>query len=156
MRTNKIEVVLRVLKHPSILPNLVESTGLSAEDLDLSHAIVDPRLYFIMPNEDSVFIFIPKNSITYEIHVAILRKARRMARINFIRVLDWMFSNTGMTKLIASIPTCNNLAILSAGSNGMKHEGVSTKSYKFNDEVYDMHNFGLTKDEFMEALLCQQ
>jgi RimJ/RimL family protein N-acetyltransferase len=64
----------------------------------------------------------------------------------------WMFNNTPCQKIITNIPSFNRPAKLLALKCGMKQEGLITKTFMKNNQIYDVHLMGITKEE----ALCQQ
>lgn len=138
----------RVLLDPSVSPYVHDDGGFSEIDTE--------QCLYLMPDEDSLFVFQQRNYITLEVHAAILPSRRKYGRIDGLRAFDWVFSCTHFEKIIASIPVTNRLSVIFARSNGLKKEGYSPKSFKLDGELIDMINYGITKQEFLEEILCRQ
>jgi len=115
--------------------------------------LYNPNVYILNPMPNAVFVLIPQNAITYEVHTAIKQESR--GRVGFKAGRDaikWMFENTGCQKLISWVPEFNRSALVFASMNGFDIEGTSKKSFLKNGELFDQILVGLTKGGW----LCQQ
>ena len=111
-----------------------------------------PTIYALIPEQDSVktglFLFVPWNYTTYELHVAILPEYRgEHSVLSGIDAGFWMFINTCCHKIVTQIPVPNYRAKALALSVGMKLEGVNRKSYMKGGKLYDMYLYGICKEE---------
>lgn len=106
----------------------------------------EKKAYVLMPNEFSVFIFLPHDTGLYNVHTAILPKGRgRLGIKAFKQAAQWMFKNTNCIKLFGIIPAFRKDVILFHKWVGVVYEGVLSKSCIKNGVLYDQVVMGLSK-----------
>lgn len=95
-----------------------------------------------------VFLLIPQNSTTVEIHTALLPSVwGRLSKQAGKMLLDLIFLQ--YQKAVTSVPVNNRAAAWFAGSLGFKHEGVNRQSFLKNGVLLDQNMMGITRKEFL-------
>ena len=93
------------------------------------------------------------NAATHEIHAFILPNHRdEYAKESGLTILQWILDNTDCQKLICNIPEKYQNVIGFVKSLGFKHEGINRLSFTKNGKLWNMHNFGLTRNEIKELV----
>jgi len=142
-----------ILGHDSVWPWISDDNTPKNVRYTLGQYFMEePGTVVLHPNEYSVFIFRPVNSVTYEAHTNILPSGRGVEAIGAGKgALKWMFKNTPCQKVITWVPVFNRMASIFARMCGLKREGNATKSYLKDGELHDQILLGITKEEFMKC-----
>ena len=156
-RTFDVDLVNRIISHPSIYPFVSDDGAPDAVKFDCLSMIDNHACYFLAPlidnNVAGIFFYHPHNSITYEVHTNILPEYRGSMVVDMaIASLEWMFSGTSCKKVITHVPENNRAAYRLAKKVGMKNEGINRASFMKGGNIMDQHLLGIVKGE----LLCQQ
>ena len=140
----------RIFTHDSVFYS-AKDDGVS-EPWKIAQAVLsDKRMIVLMPNKDTVFLFVPVNYITHEVHVGIIAgKNRNKGVKSAIKVCRWMFKNTPCRKLISYIPSFHEASVMFSQVCGMEKEGLLKKSYLYNGGLFDLHVMGGTRERFIE------
>jgi len=144
----------RVLKHDSIYPFISDDNSLSVDEFTTEGILKNDNVYVLSPDEYTVFIAFPFNSVTYDIHVNMVAPEGRgkNAEVTTRMMLEYMFTETPCQKLISVIPfSCENV-LLFALKMGMKLEGIIKKSYLKNGELQDQRLLGMTKEYWIKEV----
>jgi hypothetical protein len=151
--------VFRILTDDTVWPFIHDDANDDKEKFsgELMQMLHHPGFYILMPRQNTVVMFYPVNSITYNIHLGAINGGgrRHINRDAFESVL-WMVKNTNAQKIVAMIPDTNGKTIDLAKRTKMRKEGVVTKSFQKNGAIIDMIVFGATKDQILEEEKCQQ
>jgi len=84
-----------------------------------------PGAYVLMPNEGSVFIFVPYNGHIYNVHLGILPAWRGKQAVQAcLDAFRWMFANTGCLKIIGFESSARRDALRFIGLLGVEREGL--------------------------------
>jgi len=150
-RTHDMQFVKEVMTHPRIW-KWISDDGCSVETFD---PVDSDKLYWLTPVGESrmgVFFVHPHNTVTYEIHTAILPEYwGNGSDLAAIEVLKWIFSNTPCQKLITHVPQNNPFALRFAKFAGLQIEGINRKSFMKNGQLLDQYLLGISKEA-----ICQQ
>ena len=104
------------------------------------------KIVVLMPNEYSVFIFLPHSHELYAGHSAILPEGRGRAGIRAGKAAaKWMFENTRCIKIFGLTPIFLKHVIAYNKLLGFVQEGISTNSCIKDGVLYDQVLFGLSK-----------
>lgn len=142
----------RIIFDTSVFP-YVHDDGISKDSLDLSYFFETRDVYVLQGDENSIFIYIPINAITWEVHTNILPGSRGKKALKlFMEAAKYMFENTDCQKIITHIPEFNYRARASAHKI-MKQEGYITECFLKKGKLYDLYLYALNK---REVLTCQQ
>jgi RimJ/RimL family protein N-acetyltransferase len=148
------DMVYEILTDPSVF-DWISDDGSRLSDMDLlvEAYLSNDRIYVLMPNDLSVFLAVPTNFVTYEIHTNILPEGRgKMAVLAANECTEWMFRNTPCMKLSTWVPENNRKAKMFALLCGMRVEGNSRLSFLKDGKLQDQFLMGLTREDW----LCQQ
>ena len=107
----------------------------------------DGRIYVLLPDNNSVALFVPINHINYDVHICALPESRGKNKLWFDSI-EYMFTKTPCEKITARIPEGNQLAYAIAKKTGFVNEGISMKSIKINGALRDTILLGITKEEW--------
>ena len=118
------------------------------EEYDPITILSDGRIYVLMPDDNSIAMFVPINHINYEEHVCALPESRDRTNRIWLDAWEYMFTRTVCEKITVKIPEFNQLAYAKAKKIGFIHEGLSVKSIKRNGKLYDQVLMGITKEEW--------
>jgi RimJ/RimL family protein N-acetyltransferase len=91
------------------------------------------------------FIIQQVNSVTVEIHTIIDPSYWGKSIIFAKEVLEWIFSETTMSKVITFVPEYNRKAASLAERAGMEIEGVIKRSFLKNGELHNQLIYGIGK-----------
>lgn len=147
-RTYDVGAVNRILLHPAIADQLCDdhTVGATITECESKEWIG----VYVGSDLCGVFLLIPQNSVTVEIHTALLpciwgRQSKQAGKM----LLDLIFSR--YHKAVTSVPSSNRVAAWFAGSLGFKHEGVNRLSFLKNGVLLDQVMMGVTREDY----LCQ-
>lgn len=145
-RTFDRDLIRAIITHPKIYPHVSDDSSAPADSFQPP---MHDSIYYLMPIDNEVmgvFMMVPVNAITFEVHTCILpeywgKKAAEAARL----CAEWMFAHTPCRKIITHVPAYNRLAYRFARQAGMTEEGRIKDSFLKNGQVYDQHLLGLSK-----------
>ena len=107
------------------------------KSLDISKSLI------ICCGDEGFFLFIPRNSITYEIHTAFVPECRgKKVNAYFEETANWLKKNTDCRKIIAEIPEYNYRAKAAAVKSGFVAHGVNTNSFLKNGKIINQYIYG--------------
>lgn len=149
-RTTDPVLILSVVTHPAIYPHISDDSAPAAE------RFVPPigdGLYWLAAWEGEAlagaFFLHPWNGITFEVHTCILPEFRgAKSRAATSAMLAWMFTQTHCEKVVTHVPAINQKALRLARDSGLKDEGVNRQSFKLNNQIFDQHLLGITREEW--------
>lgn len=147
-RIYDVDLINSVLMHPSIADHLCDDNSVGAQIQECE------SLEWIGAYSGDVFhgffLLIQQNSVTVDIHTALLPTARgKQSKQAGELLLNLIFSR--YFKAVTSVPSNNRVAAWFAGSLGFKHEGVNRRSFLKNGVLLDQVLMGITREEW----LCQ-
>jgi len=145
-RIYDVDLINSVLMHPSIADHLCDDNSVGAKVQDAE------SLEWIGVHKDGachgVFLLIPQNAVTVDIHTALLPDVRgKQSKQAGKLLLDLIFSR--YFKAVTSVPSNNRVAAWFAGSLGFKHEGVNRQSFLKNGVLLDQVLMGMTREEWL-------
>lgn len=146
LSVNGIDFVNRILTDDSIYPFIADDYSPAKEEFTALPFLENESVYVLSPNEYSVFVIHPHNSIMYEIHVNILPEGRGRHAIEATgKAFEYIFTETKCEKLICIIPViCENVYSF-ALKMGMEPEGILKESFLKNGKLIDQHIMGIGK-----------
>ncbi len=143
------EFIRSVYGQKGVWDTISDDGSPSVDTIDFGPVI--KAAYFLIPNENTAigaFLFHPWNTITYEMHSAILRQYRGpMAIEAATKAGVWMFDHTSCRKIVTTIPRPNYAAKALAVACGMQQEGIIAKSFLKNGKAHDQYLFGISKED---------
>jgi hypothetical protein len=90
-----------------------------------------------------LFMFVPVNAVSLDAHFCF--PVPGYATEGSVNALDWIWSNTLIERVVASIPITNRAAILIAHRAGMEDIGINKKSLLKNGELVDQLILGVSR-----------
>ncbi len=130
-----MELLKTILQDKSVWDSAIED-GISKDNFTLPTS----SLYFIFV-EDKVTIgacsIRPLSTVTAELGVFLLPRARGKSTIIFNLLAIWLLNNTILESLITIIPKINTKSILSAKNSGFIEIGTIPLSYRKNGIISD-------------------
>ncbi len=141
-----IEAIDRVLKHPSVYDKISDDGSESKLNFT-AVSLLENKIPVIMPNYETVIIYIPHNNCTYDVHITSTPEGRgeQAIRAGEIGIRYAFECIVGCEKLICFVPEIYpNVSSFVIRNNFVK-EGKLTKSYKKNGVLYDEFVYGLRR-----------
>lgn len=116
---------------------------------------INPELFFVNPHgklwlksgDYGLFMFEPRNYITYEVHTMLFPEARGKSIDIAIGAIEWIFNNTRCLRITTSVPGYNVLAKRLSIKSGMKLIGNNEKSFLKDGILYDQYLYGISKGD---------
>lgn len=134
--------------HDSVFPYITDDGIFSNPLYDIGSVLMIDKIYCLVYGPGILFILIPYNFVTYEVHTCVLPQYRGKEATRATKVgAKWMFTETPCQKINTFIPITNTQAYALARSAGMKIEGVNKKSFLKDGVLYDQIMMGLCKED---------
>lgn len=92
-----------------------------------------------------VAILCPLNYVNYEYHAAYLPEAVGIADQISKQIIAFVFENTNIKRLTATIPEYNHLTRRLAEKCGFEFIGINRKSFMKDDVLHDQFIYGISK-----------
>jgi len=138
------EAIARIFSDPRIIDALTDDYA--TDDIHIPEGFI----YLLSEDKDGVVMVVPRNSIEYELHIAVLPEAKHRAFYYGKRALDWLFSN-GCLKATVMVPFTNEQVYKYCLKMGFSTEGINRMSFLKNGKLNDQWFMGLTR----EGWLCR-
>lgn len=136
-RTKDIGLVKSIITQPKIWESIKGSYTGTIEDISPP---VDDYIYIVGTEDgDAVGLFIvhPTTFDIWQCHVQVMPKYRDSHAVDFgKRVLNWVWSNTDINKLMALIPVIYPNVKEFSELQGFCQEGLLTNSYEKGGEIH--------------------
>ena len=138
-----------IMTDDSTYPYGIDDDCPSVDEYDPVSMLSNDLIYVLMPDNNSVAIFVPMNHINYDQHVCALPESRDRTNKIWFDAWEYMFTRTPCEKITVRIPEYNQLAYAKAKKIGFIREGLSVKSIKRNRKLYNQILMGITKEEWL-------
>ncbi|MDH5299246.1 MAG: GNAT family N-acetyltransferase, partial [Desulfobulbaceae bacterium] len=123
----------------------------SISRLDARRLITSPAIRIFMPQPETVFLFVRKSAVMWEIHVGIKKGSDREKGIaSAVESARWMIENEGCRKLISYIPAFHKASLVFAKMCGMIEEGRLVEAHLQDDVLHDLVVMGATEKRLKE------
>ena len=144
-----IAAVDRVLKHPEVYKCISDDNSPTVDKFT-AESVLSSNCHVIMPNNDIVFVFIPHNGSTHDVHIISTPSSRGQHAINAgIAAKKYAFEEVvNCVKLMCFIPEIYNNVAKYVEKMGFLKEGELTKSYSKNGKLYNEYIYGLRRSEW--------
>lgn len=144
-----LDDVNRILRHPDVYNCISDDISPKIEEFT-AESLLASGTNVIMPNDNTVFVFIPHNGITYDIHITTTPGARGEQAIKAgWKALEYAFNNIdNCQKLICFIPEIYKNVIKYTMQFGFEKEGELKNSYLKNGNLYNEIILGLRRDKW--------
>lgn len=147
-RTYDMRLVREVMCHPKIYPFISDDGSPAVEDFQ---PIDNPAVLYLVCKDGEellgVWMFIPQNSVTVEVHTCLLpghgfRRAREAAK----GAAAWIWVNyTGCHRIVTTVPSFNRIAREFAEAAGMTIFGSNPASFAREGILYDQDLLGMSR-----------
>lgn len=146
-RTTDLAIVRRIMTEPTVYRNITDDGCPPASDF---RPVEDSRLWYVLVSDGAnvigLFMFVPLNAATWEVHTCLLPVARGpLAHQAAWEVLDWLWRNTPCQRLITNVPAFNRLALKFAKEAGMQEFGFNPNSYLKGGKLHGQHLLGIDR-----------
>ena len=150
-RSFDYELIRSILTHPRIYPHIADDGSPPREEY---RPIESEAIWYVVVRDCEevlgLWMLHPLNTITYEIHTALLPNAWGSRSIQAaLELPDWIWEHTPCRRIITNVPSANRLALRFALAAGMTIYGVNPGSYLKNGVLCDQTCLGLSKPEEM-------
>lgn len=151
-RTHDMDAVREILTDPAVW-SLVSDDG--CPDRHDFTPVRDTRIVYLLARDQGVpvgvFLLVPVNAVTWDVHCAMLPGYRGLPAVVAARLaLDLAFAEADARKLTAAIPASNQRAVRFARALGFRQEGVSTRSFLKNGRLEDRIVFGIERETCLQ------
>jgi hypothetical protein len=146
-----LDFVNSIIRHPDVYPWVSDDNSPPPEQNTLAQMLLGCESVFVLSsNEFTIFVFIPLNSIHFELHTLVLPEGRgKIAIASAKEAGKWIIENTPCQKMKTMVPVFNRAAKWMSRKLGFKYEGTETKSFLKNGILYDQESFGITRKEWL-------
>jgi RimJ/RimL family protein N-acetyltransferase len=151
-RSIDYELIRSIITHPKLWPYLSDDNSPAPEDWQ---PIRHEALWYVVVREIEtdaagellgLWMFVPQNSICWEIHTALLPSAwGERGQLASRLLAGWLWKNTPCRRVVTNVPASNGLALHFAHQAGMKIYGINEASYLKGGKLLDQICLGLTK-----------
>lgn len=149
-RTYDVELLTRIATHPDIIGRISDP---GRPPIIGMH----PDIYWLVPKYDDggqfedgeaigFVAFIPATSIAWNPHIAVHPLHRGIGTELMRCGIKWMFEHTPCRKIVAFPPVYHGQMIRVFEKCGLRHEGISAKSFESDGTIYDRLVMGLEKE----------
>ncbi len=154
-RTHDMVLVREVMTNAKVYPFITDD---AAPPVDQFQPVDHPAIWYVLCFDGEellgLWMFVPANSVTVEVHTCLLpghgfHRGREAAR----GAAEWIWENTGVHRIFTNVPTCNRIALKFAEAAGMRQFGINEKSFAKDGKLQDQVLLGLSRPKEME---CQQ
>jgi RimJ/RimL family protein N-acetyltransferase len=150
-RTTDYAMIRRIVTHPRIYPWITDDGSPGSDEWE---PIRDDRVWYLLVKLEGqpagVFIFLPQNSICYEMHTCLmplLWGQNHGSVLAGMMAVQWMFENSSAQRIVGNAADYNRLALRYGRKIGLKQFGTNPKSFLHDGTLYDQHLLGVSKEE---------
>ena len=133
----------KIITHPDIYPHVRDDGSVEPDEFSIPEGVISLVVYD--PEPIACSIFYQRNTYTCEIHTQTLPEGRRKSYRYGMAMLAWIWDNTEVEKLVATIPADNRKALLYTLRLGFNIEGICTKSFIRNGHAIDQTHIGIQR-----------
>ncbi len=145
-RTFDMDRVRQIITAPEIYRHVGDDGSPKAEDYMPPD---NPAVIYLGVSDDGpvdgVFVLMPQNTATVEVHTCLTKPLWGQAVEACIRGIQWIWENTGYQRIVTNVPVPNRLAAKLSTRSGMEMFGVNKASFLKDGRLYDQLMFGISK-----------
>ena len=142
------DLMISIIQDKAVLPSIIDDGPLS----DVEFLLWSDKVYCLAYDSGVLFILVPSNLVSYEVHTCILPQFRGEYAVEAAKLaIEWVFSKTPCQKISTLIPVINTAAYALACRAGMKKEGINRKSFLKNGCLYDQIIMGLCREDLCHS-----
>lgn len=135
------EAAEKVITDSGVYPFVIDDGSVNPENFSLPEGMGNVVVFDPMPVACTTFH--SRNTVTLEVHVQVIPKARGCSFIYGMAMLDWLWKEIPVEKLVASVH--DRKTLLYTLRLGFKIEGVSPASFLLNGKLLDQTYIGMEK-----------
>ncbi len=147
-RTFNRHVVKFVATHNDVWRNVTDDQGPSKSAYE---PLMDDRVVYLLVKLDDervggMFMFMPVNGVTAEVHTTLLKPCRGRLALEAARLArEWMWNNTKFLRITTTVPEYNKAALLFSKWTGMKEYGMNPESIVKDGVLQGQRLLGVSK-----------
>lgn len=127
-----------VMRHPTVYNDIADDGCPDPQDFTAEDWLRNDNMYFLSPNEHTIFIFHPMFHGVYQQHTCILPDGRGPQAISNCHLAWEYMHNKGAFKIMGFYPEYNRKASGFCERVGLKTEGRLTSAWKKNGDLFDL------------------
>lgn len=144
-----MELVKEVICHPDVYRHVADDFSPTPDDWA---PIKDEQIHYLKATENDkllgIFVFIPQNTICWEIHPCVLKCAWGDKAYEAVReAVKWIFKNTNCLKIVATIPCYASFPLRLAQKAGFIKYGVNADSHMRHGILHNQFLYGISRAE---------
>lgn len=144
--TEDRQLVRRIVTHPKIWPWMVED-GASPENFD---PVIHEKIHYVLALDGRVplalFMFEPRTSVKYNIHMAIIPSQWPRAVEAICGVIRWAWDRIpGCARIAGEIPADNRHTLRLAKKAGFEMVGTEAEAFLRRGKLQDVRIVGVSK-----------
>jgi len=151
-RTIDRDLIRSIVTHPSVFKWQAED-GVLVEDYQ--PATDNPLVWYVLAIDGrtliGLFVFEPRTSVKYAVHLAIAPSQWPRGVEAFKGVIEWAWATIGMERICGEIPSDNKHALRLAKNAGFEKVGTEHGAFRRGGKLLDIRIVGISKE-----VACQQ
>jgi RimJ/RimL family protein N-acetyltransferase len=144
-RTYDMELVRQIATEPSVFRMIADDYMEPAE----FHPVADPAVLYLLAFEGEtllgVWVFVPENTICWQVHTWMLPVARGRALRAAKLAMEWIWHTTPCLRITTTVPAFNRLALSLAQKTGMMETGVNPRSFMKHGKLWSQTLLGVSR-----------
>ena len=142
-RSRDEKAIQAILSHPKVHPWLIDDLT----PKDCKPVMHDSIIYLMDVDKTGVVRFDPMNGVCCQAHIATLPAMWGKAVEFSTMSIQWIFKNTKYQKIMTMVPEYNSLTVRLCRKLYMTQEGVLTKAFLKDWNLYSLIIFGINKHQ---------
>lgn len=145
-RTTDRELIRSIICHPKIWKWQTED-GMEVADYE---PVISEHVWYVLAVDGrtliGLFVFEPRTSVKYAVHLAIAPSQWPRGVEAFKGVIQWAWLQIGMERICGEIPSDNAHALRLAKKSGFEMVGVEHGAYRRGGILLDMRIVGISRE----------
>lgn len=145
-RTFDYALVRSFITHPRVYRQITDDACVSVEKFSVNES--DQVIYALVKCDGKpvgVFVFVPENSFTLQVHTCLSPAIWGAAFVAAREAARWVFETTNFVRINTQVPFFNVLAARLSLLAGMELYGVCPRSFMKNGTLWDVALYGMSK-----------
>ncbi len=147
--TTDMQLVRQIMTHRDVYPGISDDGCPAANEFrPMEGSLICYLLVILKGKAVGLFVFVPHNTVTLEVHICLLRTCWGPRAIDAARgAAKWIWQHTRCERVVANIPEFNTHARRLAEAAGLTVMGINKRSYLKRGRLWDQFMFGISKPE---------
>lgn len=145
-RTRDPQLIRAFVTHPKIARWMFEDGA----DVAAYEPVLSERVWYVVAMDGrapiGLFVFEPRTSVKYAVHVAIAPEQWPRGVEAFREVIQWAWEQIGMERIAGEIPADNAHALRLAKRAGFEIVGKEHGAYRRGGKLVDVRIVGLSRE----------